>query len=159
VWRNIWSDQRTRLFFIFLSMGQFASWAHEAILEPFGADAFDLSMGVTTRFNSYWQTATVITLVFGGFLLRKRPPESQKRNTSIGLWAMAIGQVVLTFAATGDQRYLIEVALLIFGAGFGIYTFGTLSLMAVMSPDRHAGAYLGLWSISTLVFKGLGTLT
>ena len=29
--------------------------------------------------------------------------------------------------------------------------------MAVMSPDRHAGAYLGLWTISTLLFKGLGT--
>lgn len=158
VWRNIWSDRRTRLFFVFLSIGQFASWAHEAILEPFGADAFDLSMGATTRFNSYWQTATVITLVISGVLLRKRPPESQKRNTSIGLWLMAIGQIVLTLAAVGGQRYLIEVALLIFGAGFGVYTFGTLSLMAVMSPDRHAGAYLGLWSISTLVFKGLGTL-
>lgn len=159
VWRNIWSDRRTRLFFVFLSIGQFASWAHEAILEPFGADAFDLSMGTTTRFNSYWQMATVITLVMSGFLLRKQPPESQKRSTSIGLWVMAIGQIMLTLAAVGHQRSLIEVALLIFGAGFGIYTFGSLSLMAVMSPDRHSGAYLGLWSISILVSKGLGTLT
>ncbi len=159
VLRHIWSDRRARLFFIFLSIGQFAAWAQEAILEPFGADAFDLSMGTTTRFNSYWQTATVITLVAAGIMWRKRPPESQKRNTSLGLWVMAAGQVVLTFAAVADMRHLIELSLLIFGAGFGVYTFGTMSLMAVMSPDRHAGAYLGLWTISTLVFKGLGTLT
>ena len=30
--------------------------------------------------------------------------------------------------------------------------------MAVMSPDRHAGAYLGLWTVCNLLFKGLGTL-
>ena len=29
--------------------------------------------------------------------------------------------------------------------------------MAVMSADRNAGAYLGLWTVSILVFKGLGT--
>ena len=50
------------------------------------------------------------------------------------------------------------MALFVFGGGFGIYTFGGFSLMAVMSPDRHAGAYLGLWSLSVVVFKGLGAL-
>jgi len=49
------------------------------------------------------------------------------------------------------------VALLIFGGGFGVYTYGGVALMAVMSPDRHAGAYLGLWTICNLLFKGLGT--
>jgi BCD family chlorophyll transporter-like MFS transporter len=29
--------------------------------------------------------------------------------------------------------------------------------MAVMSSDKEAGAYLGLWTISVVVFKGLGT--
>jgi BCD family chlorophyll transporter-like MFS transporter len=29
--------------------------------------------------------------------------------------------------------------------------------MAAMSPDPHAGAYLGLWTVSVLIFKGLGT--
>ena len=38
-----------------------------------------------------------------------------------------------------------------------MYTFGGLSLMAVMCTDEDAGAYLGLWTISILIFKGLGT--
>jgi BCD family chlorophyll transporter-like MFS transporter len=86
VLRTIWSDRRTRLFFLFLSLGTLASWSHEAILEPFGADVFDLSMGTTTRFNSYWQTATVITLIIGGILWRKRPPEAQQRVASFACW-------------------------------------------------------------------------
>ena len=59
--------------------------------------------------------------------------------------------------AFAGQVHFLELALLIFGAGFGVYTFGGLSLMAVMASDTEAGAYLGLWSIAILVSKGLGT--
>jgi BCD family chlorophyll transporter-like MFS transporter len=134
-----------------------AAWTQDAVLEPFGADVFQLAVSRTTRFNSYWQAATVVTLVGSGILLRRRPPEQQGRLTAVGLMTMAAGMAFLAGAAFSRQVHLIEVALLVFGAGFGFYTFGGLSLMAVMSPDRHAGAYLGLWTISILVFKGLGT--
>ena len=159
VLREIWDDRRTRRFFFFLALTMFSAWAKDAILEPFGADVFGLSMGVTTRFNSYWQSATVVTLVIGSIIWRKRRPELQSRIASAGLLTMALGLILMAVAGLSAQRYLVEIALLIFGGGFGVYTFGGLSLMAVMSPDRHAGAYLGLWSISILVFKGLGTLT
>jgi BCD family chlorophyll transporter-like MFS transporter len=70
---------------------------------------------------------------------------------------MAGGMAFLAGTSFSEQVRLIELSLIVFGAGFGVYTFGGLSLMAVMSPDRNAGAYLGLWTISILVFKGLGT--
>ncbi len=157
VLRTIWSDQRTRLFFFFLSLGTLASWSHEAILEPFGADVFSMGMDVTTRLNSYWLAATVVVLVAGGVYWRKRPAESQKPIASAGLLVMALGLAALVLVAVTGQRRLVEVALIIFGAGFGVYTYGGVTLMAVMSPTRHAGVYLGLWTISTLLFKGLGT--
>jgi BCD family chlorophyll transporter-like MFS transporter len=155
--RTIWSDRRTRLFFAFLSLGSLSAWAHEAILEPYGADVFGLGMDDTTRFNSYWQAATVLTLVIGGIIWRKRPPEEQKRISAVGLLVMALGLALLTAAGISGQSNLILAGLLVFGGGFGVYTYGGVSLMAVMSPDRHAGVYLGLWTISNLVFKGLGT--
>lgn len=155
--RRIWQDKRTRRFFIFLSLATFSAWAQDAILEPFGAEVFDLPLSRTTRFNSYWQAATVVTLVGGAYLWRKRPPERQRRITNGGLLTMALGMVLLGGTAVFNQVHLIEVTLLIFGAGFGVYTFGGLSLMAVMSSDKEAGAYLGLWTISVVVFKGLGT--
>ncbi len=158
VLREIWADQRTRRFFAFLSLATLAAWVQDAILEPFGGDVFHLDIGVTTRFNSYWQTATVLTLVIGAILWRKRRPERQAPIAIAGLATMAIGLMLLAAAGALGQRHLIELALFVFGGGFGIYTFGGFSLMAVMSPDRHAGAYLGLWSLSVVVFKGLGAL-
>lgn len=154
---EIWADRRTRLFFAFLSLATLSAWAKDAVLEPFGGDVFDMEIGLTTRLNSYWQTATVITLVATSILLRKRRPEFQRGVAGFGLLLMSAGMVMLALTGFMGIRHLIELALLVFGAGFGIYTFGGLSLMAVMSPDRHSGAYLGMWTISILLFKGLGT--
>ncbi len=156
VLQTIWSDRRTRLFFAFLSLATLSAWTQDAILEPFGADVFGLEMGATTRFNSYWQAATVVTLILSNVIWRKRAPERQGRIAAVGLLVMALGMALLAAAGASGQRHLIELALFVFGGGFGVYSFGGLSLMAVMSPDRHAGAYLGLWSISILVSKGLG---
>ena len=154
--RTIWADVRTRRFFFFLSVGTMAAWMQDVILEPFGGEVLERSMQQTTRYNSYWQTATVITLILSAYIWRKRRPEQQSLIAQLGLWGMALGMAILALEAyTGGIR-LIETSLFIFGAGFGVYTFGGLSLMAVMSSDEDAGAYLGLWTISILIFKGLG---
>ncbi len=155
--RKIWLDRRTRAFFFFLSLATLAAWMQDAILEPFGADVFSMPAGRTTRFNSYWQVATVIFLTGAMYLWRKRPPERQSNITSGGLLVMAVGMFLLGVVAFAGQADLTEAALLIYGAGFGLYTFGGLSLMAVMSSDKEAGAYLGLWTVSILVFRGVGT--
>ncbi|MFK7804872.1 MAG: BCD family MFS transporter [Anaerolineae bacterium] len=154
--KKIWADRRTRLFFLFLSTGTLAAWMQDVILEPFGADVLEVSMQQTTRYNSYWQTATVITLIGGAAYWRKRAPEEQKGIAGWGLLIMALGMGILAADSFIGGAQLVIIALLVFGAGFGIYTFGGLSLMAVMSSDKESGAYLGLWTISILIFKGLG---
>jgi BCD family chlorophyll transporter-like MFS transporter len=155
--RKIWADSRTRRFFFFLSLSTLSAWAQDAILEPFGAEVFHLEVERTTRFNSYWQTATVRTLVGGAYLWRKRPPETQSRIANAGLITMAIGMIMLALTSMLEITHMVELSLFVFGAGFGVYTFGGLSLMAVMCTNEEAGAYLGLWTISILIFKGLGT--
>ncbi|MCP4426304.1 MAG: BCD family MFS transporter [Chloroflexi bacterium] len=154
--KKIWADARTRGFFIFLSLATMAAWAQDAILEPFGAETFHFPVSQTTRFNAYWQGATVVTLIGGAMLWRKRPPETHSGLTSGGLMGMFAGMALLTAAAFSGQAALIPLSLLLFGGGFGVYTFGGLSLMAVMSSDKEAGLYLGLWTIAVTVFKGLG---
>ena len=155
--RKILRDRRPRAFFFFLSLATMSAWMQDAILEPFGADAFAMPAGRTTRFNSYWQVATVIFLTGSMFLWRKRPPERQSNIAGAGLLVMAAGMLLLGVVSLAGQANLTELSLLIYGAGFGLYTFGGLSLMAVMSSDREAGAYLGLWTVSILVFRGVGT--
>ncbi|HZD10733.1 MAG TPA: BCD family MFS transporter [Candidatus Binatia bacterium] len=154
---DILGDRRTRLFFVFLSLATFSAWMQDNILEPFGGDVFGMDVGRTTRFTGYWGAATVLTLVASFYLFRRRPPERVMGITQAGLAVMAVGMGMIAAAGLIASEALIGPALLVFGAGFGLYTFGGLSLMAAMSPDPHAGAYLGLWTVSVLIFKGMGT--
>ncbi|MCI0399206.1 MAG: BCD family MFS transporter [Chloroflexi bacterium] len=154
--QKIVADRRTRRFFAFLAVGTVAAWAQEAILEPFGAEALALPQSETTRMNAYWQGMTVLVLILGAVVWRRRRPEQQPRLAKIGLGIMAAGMITLALAALGAQLRLVQLGLVIFGAGFGLYTFGALSLMAVMTTDQEAGAYLGLWSVCILVSRGAG---
>ncbi len=153
----IWSQPATRSFFIFLGLSKFTAWMQDNILEPFGGDVFALPAGVTTRFTGYWAGATVVVLLTCFALLRKQLPEDQSRLTSVGLMVMTLGMLMLGAASMSEQASLLNPSLLVFGGGFGLYTFGALSLMAVMSPSKNAGAYLGLWTACILFMKGVGT--
>jgi BCD family chlorophyll transporter-like MFS transporter len=155
--KGVWRDGRVRRFFLFLFVATFAAWMQDGILEPFGANVFGMEAGQTTRFTGYWGTTTILVLITSFIFWRKRRPETLSNITKIGLGIMAAGMLLLAATSFGHQRHLLELALLAFGAGFGLYSFGGLSLMAVMSPDRDAGAYLGLWTVCILVSKGLGT--
>ncbi len=154
---RIWADGRTRRFFVFLFVATFSAWLQDNILEPYGAEVFGWEVGQTTRLTGYWGTATVVVLVASFLIWRKRPPETLSGVARSGLLVMALGMATLVASAFGAVSSLFLGGLVIFGAGFGLYTFGGLSLMAVMSPDPNSGAYLGLWTVAILVSKGLGT--
>lgn len=154
--RAIWSDSRSRNFFIFLALGATSAFAQDAILEPFGGDVFGLPIGETTRFNAYWGIGVLIAMVGTTVLTRRRSADNQSDTTMIGLALTALGLLLLGgIALTGFQALLIPV-LVLFGFGFGIYTVGAISLLMAMTSDQHAGAYLGLWSVAQLVFRGVG---
>ena len=55
--------------------------------------------------------------------------------SSIGLLIMALGMVMMAAAGIAGRRALVEPGLLIIGGGFGIYTFGGLSLMEAPSKS------------------------
>lgn len=155
--KGVWQDGRVRRFFTFLFIATFAAWMQDGVLEPFGANVFDLEAGQTTRFTGYWGTATILVLVACFIFWRKRHPETLSGIAKTGLSIMAAGMLLLAASSWGEQERLLLAALLLFGVGFGFYSFGGFSLMAVMSPDKDAGAYLGLWTVCVLVSKGLGT--
>ncbi|MGQ0604497.1 MAG: BCD family MFS transporter [Anaerolineales bacterium] len=154
--RKVWQDQATRRFFVFLAAATLAAWIQEAILEPFGAQVLQLDVGQTTRLSAYWQTATLVTLIGSAVWRRKQPPENQTRLVQVGLGLMAVGMGVIAGSAFAAQLRWLQIGLVIFGAGFGFYTFGGFSLLVAMTSDADAGMYLGLWTICVLLSRGLG---
>jgi BCD family chlorophyll transporter-like MFS transporter len=154
--RTMLAKPNARDFFWLLSAGAIAAFAQDAILEPFGGDLFGLSVGETTRFNAYYYSGVLLTMMVGSALTRQWPPQKFTGVTAGGLVAIAATLGLLAAAALGRVESLLVPGLFLFGIASGIYTVGGLSLMIAMTDERHAGAYLGLWSMAQLVFRGVG---
>lgn len=154
--RTLLGDRSKIRFFLFLSVAAAAAWLQEAVLEPFGAEVLELTLGQTTRLNTVWLAPTLLTLVASMALWRNRPPQRQGGIAGAGLCFMAAGMALLAAASFARMSVLVMPALIAYGAGFGVYTFGGLSLMAAMTTDQQAGAELGLWTIAQVVFRGVG---
>jgi BCD family chlorophyll transporter-like MFS transporter len=129
----------------------------EGVLEPYGAELFHMNVEQTTRLTAWWGTATILVLVIAFAIRHSQPPEQQAGAATLGLITMAAGMVVLVGSALGIREGLFKIGLVIFGFGFGFYSFGGFNLMAAMSPAPNSGAYLGLWTIAVLVSRGVGT--
>jgi BCD family chlorophyll transporter-like MFS transporter len=154
--REMWSDRRTRLFFLFLALGATSAFAQDAVLEPMGGDVFGLSVGETTRFNAYWGVGVLISLIGTVAMTRRRQAHEQTGTTVVGLTMTALGLTLLGMVTVTEAQALIIPTLFVFGFGFGIYTVGAVSLLMAMTADNRAGAYLGLWTVAQLVFRGIG---
>ncbi|MEI7644802.1 MAG: BCD family MFS transporter [Chloroflexales bacterium] len=154
--RQMWADRRTRMFFLFMSLGAISAFAQDTVLEPFGGDVFKLGVGETTRFNAYWGGGALVSLIGTVIATRGRMAHEQSGTTMLGLILTAVPFIMLSFVAVSATQSLLIPALVLFGVGYGIYSAGAISLMMAMTSDKRAGAYLGLWSVAQLVFRGVG---
>lgn len=150
------SDVNTRRFFFFLSLASLSAWMQDAILEPFGADVFNLSVGATTRFSAYWMGSTLVALVVTMVLMKGRRPDSLSGVASRGLVIMGVGMATLALSAFLANGAIVVWALVLFGLGFGVYTFAGLNLMMAMTSDSNAGFLLGIWTVAQVVSRGIG---
>lgn len=153
---TILADRRTRAFLGFLFVATAAAWMQEIILEPFGAQVLNATLAQTTRYSSYWQSATALVLVIAAIVWRKRRAESQVPIAQIGLGLMGLGMALMAAVSVLAQPSLVVLPLLVFGVGFGLYTFSGFQLLIVMTSDKAAGAYLGLWTVTILLSRGIG---
>lgn len=153
---GMWADRRARQFFYFLALGAIASFAQDAVLEPFGGDVFNLDVQATTRFSAYFGSGVLVAMIVTSIITRRRKPEEQSRSATLGLSVMIVGLIGLALAGITLTKWLITPALLVFGLGFGVYTVGGVSLLMAMTTDKQAGSYLGLWTMTQLVSRGLG---
>jgi BCD family chlorophyll transporter-like MFS transporter len=153
---QIWADPRARAFFIFLSLGMVSVFAQDAILEPFGGDVFGLDVSATTRWNAIWGLGVLVGMIGTAVVTRRLATHAYKATTGLGLALTGAGLGLLAIVALLGLQPLLLPVLALFGFGFGIQTYGTINLLMAMTSDRHAGAYLGLWSLAQLVFRGVG---
>lgn len=157
-WRSlinsVLANPMARSFFFYMIVMLAAILGQDVLLEPYGGEAFGLSVSATTRITSIWGGCMLLTLVLAGWLERK----IDKRNVArIGAWLAIAGFVVIAGSGIIRNSGAFYGGVMLLGFGTGLSTVSNLSLMLDMTTTE-VGLYIGAWGVANAMARLLGTV-
>jgi MFS transporter, BCD family, chlorophyll transporter len=141
-----------KLFFVYLLLLLAAILGQDVLLEPFGAEAFGMSIEATSRIVSISSTFTLVAFIIAGFLEGRVP---KKLIAQIGNFGAFAGFLVIVLSGMMSSLSAFYVGITLLGFGTGISTVANLSLMFELTVPEKVGLYIGAWGFS----NGLSRLT
>lgn len=154
MFREVLASSQARRFFVYLSILLAAILGQDVLLEPFGAEAFGLSVQATTRITSIWGTSMLLSLVAASFLERWIP---KKKVAFISAWIAFAGFALITVSGFLKSTSFFYSGVVFLGLGTGASSVSNLSLMLDMTTTR-VGLFMGAWGVANAVSRFIGTL-
>lgn len=148
----ITSNPTAKTFFIYLLLLLAAILGQDVLLEPFGAQAFGMTLEKTSRIVSISSTFTLIAFIVAGFMERR---VRKKVIAQIGNIGALVGFLIIIVSGLMSSLSLFYPGIILLGFGTGISTVANLSLMFELTVPEKVGLYIGAWGFS----NGLSRLT
>lgn len=147
------SSRQTGIFFSFLVMVTMSLFMQEAILEPYGGEVFNMSIGETTMLNSFWGIGILIGYGTTGFYVV--PRLGKTKTTKIGCILVALSFTLIILAGLTATAQVLQGAMVLFGVAAGITTIGSISLMLDLTVAETAGTFVGAWGLAQAMSRGI----
>jgi len=160
--QEAWRDEKARRFTIFVFASMLAYNAHEAIIEPFAREAFELTAGEATQLGGMYLYMGVLCGMgiagVAGRVLKGRLGS---------LWTWAIGGCLGSGGALGalgigsfvNEMWPLAPSVFLLGLANGVFTVAAIGLMmrlANESGEARSGIRIGLWGAAQAIAFGLG---
>lgn len=159
-WREdlhlVWRQAQTRWFLLYLILSMAFAFLQDLVLEPFGAEVFDMTVEQTTRFAAWWGGMSIVGSLLALVLLRRFRPFNNTRLSVGGVLILILSFALFALASLSGSRQLVTPGLVLMGLGLGLWNIGTLGLMMDLSPEGRAGAFLGFWTLVVTLARGAG---
>jgi BCD family chlorophyll transporter-like MFS transporter len=144
-----------RVFFIYLLLLLAAILGQDVLLEPFGAQAFGMTIAETSRIVSYSQTLTLVAFFVAGFMEGR---VEKKKIAQIGNISAMLGFLIIVVSGMMRNLGVFYVGIMSLGFGTGIATVANLSLMYNLTVREKVGLYIGAWGFSNGLSRLVGLL-
>jgi BCD family chlorophyll transporter-like MFS transporter len=134
-------------------MGTMAFSMNDILLEPYGGQVLQLSVGATTKL-----TATLAVGGLLGFGLASRVLSRGAdpfRMAGYGALAGIPAFLAVIFAAPLDSPILFAFGTMMIGFGAGLFGHGTLTATMNLAPKNQTGLALGAWGAVQASAAGL----
>jgi MFS transporter, BCD family, chlorophyll transporter len=153
--RFILDNQQARFFFIYLVLLLAALLGQDILLEPFGGEAFGLSVQQTTRITSIWGVCVLAALLAAGAMEGRLPKRSVAQ---LGGWGALIGFVLIAASGILLNNSVFYSGVVLLGVGTGLSTVSNLSLMLDMTTADKVGLFIGAWGMANALSRMLGSV-
>jgi BCD family chlorophyll transporter-like MFS transporter len=144
-----------RIFFVYLLLLLAAILGQDVLLEPFGAEAFGLTVTQTTRITSIWGTFVLVAILIAGALEGRVVKKTVAQFGNLGALA---GFVVIIISGLVHSTSVFYAGVILLGLGTGLSTVANLSLMFDLTMPGMVGLYIGAWGFSNALSRLVGTL-
>ena len=135
----------------------FSMFLNDAVLEPYGAALFGMSLCATTALNALMAIGFFVGLGVSGFLLIERI--GNIRTAQLGGILASLALVLMLLSAPWQFLEGFRLAVMLFGLSLGICIHASFTLMFSFVEPGKVGLLLGIWGALYAYSRGLATIS
>ena len=152
---SILENHQVTLFFWYLTILLAAILGQDILLEPFGGEAFGLTVQETTRITSLWGGCVLVALILAGAMETRMGKRSVARW---GAWGALAGFLLIVVSGVTLSQGIFYLGVVFLGTGTGLSTVSNLSLMLDMTTAANVGLFMGAWGMANAASRLAGTV-
>jgi BCD family chlorophyll transporter-like MFS transporter len=155
----ITSNPVAKIFFVYLLLLLAAILGQDVLLEPFGAQAFGMTLAQTSRIVSISSSFTLIAFIVAAVLEWLLEGRGKKKYIAqSGNLGALFGFIIIVISGLSGSRSAFYTGITLLGFGTGISTIANLSLMFDLTVPEKVGLYIGAWGFSNGLSRLVGLL-
>lgn len=140
-----------------LCLFTYSMFLNDAVVEPFGAALFGMSICATTALNAFLAVGFFIGLGLSGFCLVGWI--GNVSTAKLGAVLAAIALALMLLSAPSQSLLFLRFALTSFGISLGICIHSSFTLMFTFVERGRVGLLLGVWGALYSYSSGLATIS
>ena len=140
-----------------LCLFTFSMFLNDAVLEPYGAAVFDMSICATTALNAFLAVGFFVGLGLSGFQLVHRI--GNIRTAQFGAVFASISLALMLLSAPWQSFESLYFSLTLFGVSLGICIHASFTLMFSFVEPGRVGLLLGIWGALYAYSRGFATIS
>jgi len=144
-----------KIFFVYLLLLLASILGQDVLLEPFGAQAFGMTLEQTSRIVSITNTFALVAFIIAGFLDGRIKKKYVAQSGNLGA---LIGFIIIVISGMTASQTAFYIGITLLGFGTGISTIANLSLMFDLTVPEKVGLYIGAWGFSNGLSRLIGLL-
>ena len=152
-WTAFVAQPRTVRLLVAVGLGAAAFSMQDVLLEPYGGQILQLSVGATTSLTALWALGMLAGFTHAARRLADGADPHRLAGFG-GVVGMAAFLLVI-FAGPTESPALLALGALAIGGGAGLFSVGTLTAAMALSREGDAGLALGAWGAVQATAAGL----